>query len=445
MFLAGPGSRTRPVVMGDLPVEVDVAIIGAGAAGLGAAGRLARAEPPVLFVVLEARDRVGGRAHTLTGRSGAAIDLGCGWLHSADQNPWTQIASDLGFALDRSPPPWSRSALDANFPMAEQRAHHKAFEALESRLEAAADGPDRRASELLDPADARWNPLLNAFSGYYNGAPFDDVSVHDYAAYQPTDENWRVRRGYGALIGAFAADLPVRLGARATRLDHGGARLRIETSAGSIQARAAIVALPTGVLADGALRFDPPLPDKLEAAEALPLGHVDKAFLRMARPEAFEVDARVIGRTDTAQTGAYTLRQMGLPVVEGFFGGDLARDLEGEGPGAFCAFAIDELVAVLGSQMRAALSPIAESAWARDPFARGAYSHARPGRAGMRAVLARPVEGRIFFAGEACSPHAFSTAHGAYQTGVAAAEAAMAALDPGRRTAAPAEAGQNAG
>ena len=120
---------------------------------------------------------------------------------------------------------------------------------------------------------------------------------------------------------------------------------------------------------------------------------------------------------------------MGNGVIEGFFGGTLAGALEAEGEGAFCAYAIDDLVRLLGSDFRHTLSPIAESRWGLDPFSRGAYSHARPGLAAMRAVLARPRGDRLFFAGEACSPHAFSTAHGAYETGVEAATAALAQID----------------
>jgi monoamine oxidase len=411
-----------------LPSKVDVVVIGAGAAGLGAAKRLREAHPPVAFVVLEARDRVGGRAFTLTGRSGAAIDLGAGWLHSADQNPWVGIAEDFGLAIDRSPPAWTRPALDANFSLRDQADYRRAFEAFEDRLAAAAAEPDRVAAELMDPADARWAPLLHAFSGFYNGAPFTDISVHDYAAYQPTDENWRATRGYGALMGAFAAPFPILFDAPVRVIDRRGARLRIISPAGEVEAGAVIVTVPTGVLADGALAFDPPLIDKQAAADALPLGHVDKAFLKVSDPEALPLDTHLYGRTDSAATGAYTLRPMGNPVIEGFFGGEVAAALEGEADGAFAAFAIDELVQVLGSSLRRALTPIAESRWGRDVYARGAYSHAKPGQAGMRAVLAAPVEDRIFFAGEACSAHAFSTAHGAFETGVEAADLAIASL-----------------
>ena len=77
------------------------------------------------------------------------------------------------------------------------------------------------------------------------------------------------------------------------------------------------------------------------------------------------------------------------------------------------AQSIDEIVGFLGNDYRRKLKPLAESRWAHDPFARGSYSHALPGHAGARAVLAAPVDGRLFFAGEATSPHFFSTAHGA--------------------------------
>ncbi|MGC1301044.1 MAG: NAD(P)/FAD-dependent oxidoreductase, partial [Caulobacteraceae bacterium] len=357
-------------------------------------------------------------------------DLGCGWLHSADRNPWAAIAEETGFAVDRSPPPWMRPRIDVNFPISEQRAYGKAFAAFEENLRAAAAQPDRPASELFDADTTPWRPMLDAFSGYYNGAPFADISVHDYAAYQPTEQNWRVVEGYGALIRSQAEALPILYEAPLLKLDYGGEILKLTTSSAEIEARAAILAVPTTVLAHEDIRFDPPLPDKLAAAQALPLGHVDKAFLKLARPEAFEPDTLALGRTDTADTGAYTMRPLGHGVVESFFGGALADGLETEPPGAFAAFAIDELTALFGSSFRRELSPIAESRWGVDPYTRGAYSHARPGQAQMRAELRRPVADRLFFAGEACSPHAFSTAHGAYETGVEAAEAVLARFAP---------------
>ncbi len=408
----------------------EVVVIGAGAAGIGAAMHLRARGVDVL--VLEAKDRIGGRSHTLAG-PGGGLDLGCGWLHSADQNPLTPLVEPMGFTLDRSDPAWTKPAIQINFPMNDQRAFAAAFEAFEDALQKAAEGPvDIPASDLFAGVDPKWIPLLNAFSGYYNGASFERISVKDYAAYEPTDENWRVREGYGALIAALGRDLKVRLSTPVGRIAHAGAAVMVSGPWGSVEAGAVIIAVSTGVLAGEVIAFDPPLPDKIAAAHALPLGHVEKAFLSLAEPDYFPVETMVRGRIDAA-TGGYTLRPMGMPVIEGFFGGALAASLEMEAEGAFTDFAIEELVAVFGSDFRRKVGPIAQSGWRGDPFIRGAYSHARVGQAGARAVLAAPVGERLFFAGEACSPHAFSTAHGAYGTGLEAAEAAMAAALRRRR------------
>jgi monoamine oxidase len=421
MFQDAGGSGVTP-----LPSRIDVAIVGGGAAGIGAARRLAG--EPASCLLLEARDRLGGRAFTLVGRSGAGIDLGCGWLHSADRNPWVAIAEDLGYHIDKTPPPWMKQAFGVNFAPQDQHAYRKAFTEFDERLAAAAGGPDRPASELMDPEQARWKPLLDAFSGYYNGAPFEEISVHDYAAYDDSGVDWRVSEGYGAAVAAAGGELPFALNTPVTLIDRSKTPLRVHTPAGVVDARTVIVAIPTTVLAEGGLKFDPPLAEKIEAAAALPLGHVDKAFLRLAEPEALPEESHLFGRTDTAETASYHLRPFGRPLIESFFGGRLAGELEREPYGAFASFALDELAALLGSDVRKILRPLTETRWGADPFSRGAYSHALPGFAGMREALARPVEDRIFFAGEACSPHAFSTAHGAYETGVAAAEAVLRAL-----------------
>ena len=124
--------------------------------------------------------------------------------------------------------------------------------------------------------------------------------------------------------------------------------------------------------------------------------------------------------------GTFHLRPFGRNCIEGFFGGRFARELENEGDGALARQSIEEIVALLGSDFRTKLTPLAESHWANDPFAHGSYSHALPGRAGERAVLAAPVNNRIFFAGEATHPHFFSTAHGAQESGVRAAQEVLA-------------------
>ena len=101
-----------------LPSSVDVAIIGAGAAGLGAANALKNSGLSVL--VLEARDRVGGRAHTIMASPDVTFDLGCGWLHSADENSFVTIAEQLNFEINKALPPWRERAHGKAFPKEER-------------------------------------------------------------------------------------------------------------------------------------------------------------------------------------------------------------------------------------------------------------------------------------------------------------------------------------
>jgi len=402
----------------------DVVVIGAGAAGIAALRRLAA----VSAIGLEARDRVGGRAHTVLARGGLPLDLGCGWLHSADVNPLAKAFEAAGFAIDRTRPHWERQSGDQDFPPEEQRAFQDAYAALEARLETAAEqGVDRPGAELFEPG-GRWNALIDAVSSYYNGAEYDRVSVLDYAAYEDTGVNWRVASGYGAAIAAFALPDRTIMGCEVRKVDHGGPELRLDTTRGTVTARAVIVAVPTPVLAEGRLAFDPGLPHVRAAAEGLPLGLADKVVLGLDEPGDLPAEGHFFGHTDRTETGSYRLRPFGRPCIEAFVGGRCAAALEAEGPGALTAFAVEELAGLMGSGFRRRLTPLAETAWLAEPFSRGAYSHALPGRSGARAELARPVEGRIFFAGEAVSVHAYSTAHGAWASGERAADAALASL-----------------
>jgi monoamine oxidase len=400
----------------------DAVVIGAGAAGIAALRALLDAG--VDAVALEARDRVGGRAHTVV-RAGLPLDQGCGWLHSADVNPLAQSFEAAGFAIDRTPPHWERQAGGQDFPPEEQQAFRRAMAAFHDRLtDAARRGTDRPAAELMEPG-GRWNALIDAVSSYYNGAEYDRVSVLDYAAYADSGVNWRVAEGYGAALAAFAPLERIVTACAARRIDRGGRELRVETGRGAVSARVVIVTLPSGLLAEGALAG---APEKQAVAEGLPLGLADKVFLGLEEPEALPVNGHLFGRTDRAGTGSYHLRPFGRPYVEAYFGGRCAAALEAEGPGAMTRHAVEELAGLLGSGVRRRLAPLGETAWRAEPFSRGAYSHALPGRAGCRAELAAPLEGRIFFAGEATSAHAFSTAHGAWASGARAAAEALAAL-----------------
>ena len=241
-------------------------------------------------------------------------------------------------------------------------------------------------------------------------------------AYEDTEINWRLARGYGTLVAAYGAPCPVSLNTQVTVIDHSGPRVRVETSQGTLSAAKIIVTVPSNLLANEDIRFHPPLPAKVDAARGLPLGTNNKVLLALSDAGDLPSDSGLRGPTARSGVGSFQIRPFGTPTVEGFYGGPFARELEDAGDGALTAQAIDEVVALLGSDFRRRLTPLAESRWAHDPFAQGAYSAAMPGHADARAVLAAPVDGRLFFAGEATSPHFFSTAHGARDSGERAAK-----------------------
>src|SRR5882724_387209 len=409
-----------------LPSEVDVAIVGAGAAGLGAARALESSG--LSLIVLEARGRVGGRGHTIMASPDVTFDVGCGWLHSADKNSFVAIAEQLKFEINKTLPPWRERAFGKAFLQPERDDFIRALEAFYDRAEQAAkDRRDRPANLYLEPGN-RWNPMIDAISTYVNGCELDRVSILDMDAYEDTNINWRVRRGYGALMAAYGASLPLAFHCNVTLIDHSGPRLRIATSRGTLTASQAIITVPTNLIADESIRFHPALPSKVDAARGLPLGVADKVVLALEQPEDLPSEGNLRAATMRTEMGTYHLRPFGQPCIEGFFGGRFAQALEDAGDGAIAAHSIDEIAGLLGSDFRRRLKPLAESRWAQDPFARGSYSHALPGHAGMRAVLAAPVDGRLFFAGEATSPNFFSTAHGARDSGERAAGEVMGAL-----------------
>ncbi|MGY4499584.1 monoamine oxidase [Bradyrhizobium sp. GM24.11] len=408
------------------PSSVGVAIIGAGAAGLGAAQALAGSGLSV--IVLEARHRLGGRAWTVQASPEVTFDVGCGWLHSADKNSFVPIARALAFELNKDLPPWRERAYGTAFPQSERDDFMHAMDAFYERLwQAAQKGKDEPASLSLEPGN-RWNPMIDAISTYINGCELKDMSTLDWDAYEDSELNWRVRRGYGELIAAYGAPCPVALNCNVTLIDHSGGRVRLETSQGTLTADRVIVTVPTNLIADEAIRFSPPLPAKVDAARGLPLGVDDKVTLALEGAEAFPKEGNLRGASMRTEMGTYHIRPFGQPCIEGFFGGSFARQLENAGEGAIAAHSIDEIAGFLGNDIRRKLKPLYESRWGLDPFARGSYSHALPGHAGDRAVLAAPVDGRLFFAGEATSPTFFTTAHGARDSGERAAGEVLSTL-----------------
>lgn len=415
------------------PAMPDVLVVGAGAAGLAAAKELAA--KGVSVVVLEARDRIGGRAWT-DDSLGFDWDRGCSWLRAASANPFVNYARQNGF--EALPDRYARVFYDGARRLggSETAGYRAVQERIERELgKAGSHGLDMPAEAALGQetlADP-WYPM--AMDELTARAGIEPASYSSLDAFRFDDRggSFAVPRGCGTLLAHYAKGVDVRLGTPVTRIRWGGRSVTAETSAGPVDARIAVVALPSAIVADGAVLFSPHLPvEVLQAHHDLPLGDLCKVALRF-RKNVFPSEATEFLRLvrDGGGSLEYMTRAFDPKACVATAAGRAARELEAEGEAAAVEHALGGLVTMLGGDLRKQFDKGAATAWAADPYARGAGSYCVPGRCGARAILARPVGGRLVFAGEHTDESAHGTLHGAHSSGVRAAAAAMRLLARG--------------
>ena len=412
--------------IGAQPATPDVLVIGAGGAGLTAAKELTAGGASVL--VLEARNRIGGRAFTETDL-GVAWDRGCSWLHSSKVNPWVAYARQNGFDLvpDRFP----RQIYEQSRRM--DGAATAGYRAVTERMARELDNAGRRGLDI--PAEAAMTQATLADPWYsmamddltgWEGVEPANFSALDSWQYDENGEDLMIPRGYGSLLAHYARNLDVRLNTPVSRIRWTARGVTAETEAGAATARVAIVALPSALIADGAVVFSPHLPvEVIQAHHDLPLGLLNKVALKFKK-NVFPTETTEFLqlRRDDGRGMNYLTRHWDSNVCIAFAAGRFGRELEAAGEAGAIEHALTELVTMLGGDIRRQFDRGAATAWAADPYARGSYSHCVPGRYGARAILTRPVGGRIVFAGEHTEQSAYGTLHGAHLSGKrAAAEA----------------------
>ena len=402
---------------------VDILVVGAGAAGLAATRRAQELGFTVLLC--EASGRIGGRAFTSTEPFGVPWDYGCHWLHSASINPFTKLADEYGIRY-RSTPVAYRMRLGDRWATAEEQAHSNAYEeaSYEAIFRAGQEGRDIPAADVIDANDPAYWDLRFSLNAEWGMDP-TNVSTLDAARYRDTDENWPVQDGYGALVARVAAGTPVSLHTAVTAIDWSGPRVKVTTSQGVVEAGAVIITVSTGVLAAGDIAFTPALPDwKQDAIHHVPLGKANKVALQID-PGALDIDDHTSVLVPHGTQGAigFQIRPFGWNLASAYLGGPLCSELEHAGDAAMISAVTDALVAIAGSDIRHNITASVCTGWERDPLFRGAYAAAQPGFSLARLDLARPIDSRLWFAGEATSPEFFSTCHGAHQTGIATVDA----------------------
>jgi monoamine oxidase len=410
-------------------LDFDAVIVGAGAAGLAAAHELRRRQKT--FVVLEARNRAGGRIFT-DHSLGAPYDAGAFYIHWADKNPLTRIARDVGVRtvdeenalrgasrmIDRGDPPASAQAL-AQWARLRDRLDEGRSRIPEQSMLAYAGG-------LASPAAEG----ALAMSRLAFGEEAERISTLDYARLIAGDDRL-VPDGFGTVLERFAKKFDIRFNTPVRAVDWSGPGVRIDTGAGAIVARSVIFTVSVGVLKAGSIAFRPALPVRnMRGLDGLGMGASTRMALRFDGARfGLTPHTNVRLRLSPRQSFSFGCFAWDRDIVTAYFGGDHAREIIALGEMDACAHVLDRFADAIGSDVRKHYRDGRLNGWWSDPYARGAYSHALPGYPRARADLAAPVGERIFFAGEATggadgAGGAAMTAGGAWLSGLAAAQKA---------------------
>ncbi|WP_113911416.1 flavin monoamine oxidase family protein [Roseovarius dicentrarchi] len=394
-----------------------IIIIGAGAAGIGAALECAARGAP--YLVLEASDRIGGRAYTAASGLPGAWDHGCHWLHCADVNPLVAWADQLGATYRTAEVAnpyqiWTDGAfVGASDVHAYDAAVTAAFDAVER------SGRDVPIPEVL-PDAGRWTPAVRQILALMAGEDAARVSAAGYADYADTGQNWPVLSGYGAFIGAMAAGLSIRTGITVRAITQRSNGATVITDQGALNASGVIVTVSTGVLASGAIGFGPgPAADLVAKIGDIPCGAYEKVAFAMdvLPPELHGTRFLSIQQAGADLATSFQIIPGAAPMMLCHVAGDTARALTAAGPAALTDYAQGALVQAFGAGISERIVGTATTGWTENPLILGSYSQARPGAAQLRRDLIAADTGCVAFAGEAFSLHWQSTAHGAYQSG----------------------------
>ncbi len=416
-----------------MAAETDVVIVGAGAAGIAAARKIAAAGRGVM--ILEAADRVGGRCVTDTEIFGTPFDLGAHWLHAPDQNPLAKLAPRTGLEIYPAPPGQKMRIGRRNAREGELEQFFTMLVRARRAIEEAARGKaDISVAQAMPKDLGEWAASVEFYLGPFScGKDVADLSVADFQRSTERDVDAYCRQGMGTLLARLAEGGPVQLSTPVTRINtqaRGG--VSIETAnKGTLQARAVIVTVSTNVLADG--KLIPDLPKRqLEALNRLRLGAYDRIALDIpGNPFGLARDDLVFEKAENKRTAALLGNVGGSSLAYVDVGGSFGRELAAKGPREMTAFAMEWLDKLFGADLKRSVQRSHATQWDFAPFVQGAISSASVGGQGARRILmTEPLRDRVFYAGEAAHETQWGTVGGAWESGERAADQALRLVSP---------------
>lgn len=427
------------------PGRKRILVIGAGLAGLAAARELKRHGHEVL--VLEARERLGGRIWTSRKWPDIPLDFGASWIHGVEGNPITELADEINASrmvtsYDRSVTYNTNGRLLSESEEALKKSIEKrVIGALRKAQHLGEDRSIRQAMAALEralknsPQATHGTRFLNAYLSATIEQEYAGSASHLSAQwYDSTEafggEDALFAQGFGVITDFLAQGLEVKLAQVVKAIDWQQADVKVITQSGEYIADKVVVTLPLGVLQNNAVQFTPALPsDKRNAIAKLGMGVLNKCYLRFARafwPHDVDWFEYIPAKHGEWIEWVSLQRVAQMPVLLGFNAADYGREIEALTDVQIVASAMQTLKTIFGRDIPQPLD-YQITRWASDPFARGSYSYNAVGSTpAMRTALAAPLDQRVFFAGEATNKAYFGTAHGAYLSGLRAAKEILA-------------------
>jgi monoamine oxidase len=432
-FLAGAAAVAAQPAFGQgaAPADVDVIIVGAGAAGIAAARRLSAAGRS--FTLVEATSRIGGRCFTDTRTFNVPFDRGAHWIHSPDINPLTKLAPRTGLDIYQAPSAqrvrigqrFARESELEDYLSAIVRSNRAIGDAVRGKADM--DGLRALPKDLGD-----WQASVEfALGPYSTGKDLRDISTIDLGKAAERDIGAFCRQGYGALLAKLAEGIPVELDTPITQVDTGKpSRVEAVTPRGTISGRYMIVTASTNVVAAEKIKFDKGLPKRqLDALAALKLGSIDYIALELpGNPLGLQRDDLVFERASDARTAALLANISGTPLATIKVAGRFGRELMAKGDMAAVDFAVEWLTGLFGTSFKRSVQRTQSTRWNDEPWVMGASSTASPGAQWARSALREPVRDRVFFAGEATHDTLWGTVGGAWESGERAADSVVRRL-----------------
>lgn len=410
-----------------LPREADIVVIGAGAAGIAAARRIQAANRKV--IVVEASAQIGGRCLTDTATFGVPFDRGARWMHNPETNPMIKLARAAGLETTAAPIGQKIRIGRRNARAGETEEFLAALVRANRAIDDASRGKvDVSCASVLPKELGDWAGTTEFVLGANaTGKDLKDISVIDKA--RAPDRNSApiaCRQGLGTLMTKLGEQVPVLLSTPASRVSWSNRDVTVETPAGKIVARAAVVTVSSNVLSAGGIKFAPDIPKRqLDAAAKLSLGSFDHIALQLSgNPLGLARDDIIIEQSNSTRTALLFANMGGSSLCSIDVAGSFGRDLSAQGAPAMEAFAVEWLTKLFGSEIAAAVKKSSATRWNAAPFALGAMSSAAPGGQGSRKILTEPI-GCMFLAGEATHETLWGTVDGAWESGERAAEAAL--------------------